>query len=86
MQEEEYETMYEFLKRAQISQFMPDSLGQPVEFYEPQEFESYQKDKQWRPTVTEKEVLVFQKGYFDYLKMTKKPGITIEKIKDNNGK
>ncbi len=86
MQEAKYATMEEFLKREQISQFMPDSLGQPVEFFEPEELEGFRKDKKWKPSVTEQEVLVFQKGYFDYLKATRKPKIKIEKTNDDNGK
>lgn len=47
----------------QTTYFMPDSLGQPIEFLEPKvSTKGYPKNPNWRPTIYESDIFEFQKA------------------------
>ncbi len=51
-----YDDKQEWLKEEQLFWFEPDSLTGKIDFYNPTIDEGFEKDKNWRPLVTEQEI------------------------------
>lgn len=52
-----YDDKQEWLKEEQLFWFALDSLTEKIDFYDPTVVEGFEKDKNWRPSVTKEEII-----------------------------
>lgn len=52
-----YDDKQEWLKDEQLFWFSLDSLTQPIDFYEPVSDEGFNKDKNWKPIITQQDLI-----------------------------
>ena len=51
-----YDTKEEWLRDEQLFWFALDSLTEKANFYEPNDDEGYKKDKNWKPSIAQKDL------------------------------
>ena len=69
MTEEGYSTIKEFIKEEQISFFIPDSIVEDIDFFNPKVSEDgYEKDLSWKPIASKNTILKLNQEYVEYIK------------------